>query len=30
MSLLDTFVVSALNAEFDVPYLPPARADEWF
>ena len=29
MSLLDTFVVSALNAEFDVPYLPPARADEW-
>lgn len=29
MSLLNTFVVSALNAEFDVPYLPPTKADEW-
>ncbi len=29
MSLLNTFVVSALNSEFYVPYLPPAKAAEW-
>jgi hypothetical protein len=29
MSLLDTSVVSALHAEFDVPYLPSEKSDEW-
>jgi hypothetical protein len=29
MSLLNTFVVSALIGEFDVPYLPPAKVDVW-
>lgn len=29
MSLLNTFGVNALSGEFDVPYLPPAKADEW-
>jgi hypothetical protein len=29
MSLLNTFGVNALSSEFDVPYLPPAKADVW-